>query len=553
MEIDREAILQTFFIESDEHLCAMEEALIALENRPEDEELLQTVFRVAHTLKGSASCLGLQSITRFTHVLEDLLERLRNRAIPVTSKLVTLLLQTVDALRQMVPEAMAGIEEMQPPHKALLRRLAKRLPAAVSKDQGSSHNSPAVELKESLRRKQEDIQASADHVKTLRVDIEKLDRMLTLTGEVAIARGRLRLMIERLGSRIGEEIIETHLETDRLFAELQELIMKVRMVPVGPTFRRYNRTVRDVATSHGKLARLHIEGDDVEVDTRVIEHLRDPLTHTIRNALDHGLEPPDVREAKGKDPCGCVSLRAAYDSGAIVIRVTDDGAGLNRERITQRAKSLGIVTEPERMTDQDVMRLVLEPGFSTAETVTDLSGRGFGMDVVRRNIEALRGSVEIENRDGEGTTITMRLPLTLAIIDGLGVGVGSETHLIPMETVIECLELPDEERDPARLSGVIDLRGQPLPYLRLRNFFAIGGAVPQREHVVVVQHAGSKAGLVVDTLHGESQAVIKPLGKLFRGLPSILGSTILGSGRVALILDVPEILRHAAERQMQMV
>lgn len=545
MNIDHEAILHTFLDESEEHLCQMEEALVALETRPEDEETLQTIFRVVHTLKGNASSLGFPRVATFAHALEDTLQRLRNRTLSITGGLITLLLRAVDGLRQMVPEAVAGEEEMQPAHEELLKLLAA--PSTARADE--AEKPAASERRErSWGRRKEDIPSWKDRGRTLRVDLEKLDRILNLTGEIAIARGRIRQMLEERVGRAGREVLEAHLEADRLHLELQELAMKARMVPVGPTFRQFVRTVRDMAAATGKSVRLLIEGGDVEVDTRVIEHLRDPLTHMVRNAVDHGIEPPQVRQAQGKDPCGRITLRAYHEANSIVVQVADDGTGLDRERIVERARSQGIVAEPEKLTDAEINRIVFEPGFSTAKAITDLSGRGVGMDVVRRNVEALRGSVAIDSRQSEGTTITIRLPLTLAIIEGFGVGVGDETYVIPLEAVLECVELPADAK-PQNGRGLISLRGQPLPYVRLRDLFALGGTCPLRENVVVVQHGSKQAGIAVDALYGASQAVIKPLTELFRELPGIAGSTILGTGRVALILDVPGLLREAVARQ----
>ncbi len=324
--------------------------------------------------------------------------------------------------------------------------------------------------------------------------------------------------------------------------------MKLRMVPVGPTFRRYRRTVRDLAESHGKVTRLVTEGEDVEGDATVIEHLRDPLTHLVRNALDHGIEPPETRSMAGKDPCGLVTLAARHEAGTIVIELSDDGAGIDRERLLERARDSGIAPEGGDLSEREIERLIFEPGFTTAERVSDLSGRGVGMDVVRRNIEALRGSVNVESRAGEGTSIIIRLPLTLAIIDGLTVGVADETFFIPLETVVKSVELPLDERRRPGGRGVLNLRGTTLPWVRLRRLFRLAGSPPARENVVVVERRrGRLAGLVVDALQGQSQAVIKPLAKLFRGLPGISGSTILGNGRVALILDVPGLLHLAEE------
>ena len=561
MDIDLEPVLQMFLAESAEGLSTMEQALVALESRPEDEEALGAIFRVAHTIKGNASSFGFQSLADFAHVLEDVLDQLRKRALPVTAPLVTLLLRSVDALRQMVPDAVSGAEGMQPEHQALRKQLvkARKTKAGVPRRTEKTEKTDPEEEEEAAegpgdrRRSQWRPKEDRERDLTLRVEIEKLDRMMNLTGEIAVARGRLKQLLADAQGQVGEGILEAHREADRLSMDLQELVMKVRMVPLGPVFRQCIRMVRDVAAAHGRQARLVIEGEDVEVDTTVVEHIRDPLTHMIRNALDHGIESPEIRMRQGKKPCGSVTLRAYRDAGSIVIQLADDGGGFVRERIVARALSLGTVADPEALTDQELHRLVLEPGFSTAEAVTDLSGRGIGLDVVRRNVERLRGSVGIESREGEGTTITLRLPLTLAIIAGFAVGVGGETYLVPLDAVVECLELPREECPHADGRGVLSLRGQALPYLRLRQIFGLDGAAPGREHVVVVRHDRGQVGLAVDVLYGESQTVIKPLGTLFQGLPGIAGSAILGSGRVALILDVPSLLGRVLAEEPALV
>src|SRR5262249_31405802 len=275
------------------------------------------------------------------------------------------------------------------------------------------------------------------------------------------------------------------------------------------------------------------------------ERLRDPLTHMLRNAIDHGVEPPELRAACGKSIEGTVTLRAAHEGGSIVIEVSDDGAGFNRSRIAARARATGLSAQPEQLPDAELLGFVFAPGFSTADTVTDLSGRGVGMDVVRHNIDALRGTIDIASVEGEGSTVTARLPLTLAIIDGFGVGVGAETYVIPLDAVLECLALPQDTHDGDAGNGVVNLRGEPLPFLRLRDPPGVPGERPAREHVVVVQHAGGRAGLAVDALYGERQAVIKSLGSTLDAVPGLSGSTILGDGRVALILDVPALLRGA--------
>jgi len=530
---DRDLLLQTFLTEAGEHLRTLEGALVALETRPDDAELLNEIFRVAHSLKGDALMVGFPRIAEFAHGLEDLLERLRDGALAVDADLTSLLLHAVDVLRALLAAAAAGQDTVP----ADLEATQAAIVAACA--------GPDAELSAPAEQAATTKIAVTAEAGTLRVDVAKLDRMLNLTGEIAIARGRVAQMMASLPAGVGQEILEAHRDADRLQLELQEQVMKARMVPVGPFFRQYARTVRDVARAHGKAVRLVIEGDEVEMDTRVVERLRDPLTHMIRNSIDHGIESPELRAAVGKAPEGCLTLRAAHEGGLIVIEVHDDGAGFNRPRIAERAKATGLAADPQQLPDAELLALVFAPGFSTAEKVTDLSGRGVGMDVVRRNIDGMRGTISIESVDGEGATITIRLPLTLAIIDGFGVGVGDETYVVPLDAVLECLALPSDSHRDGAGHGVINLRGEPLPYLRLRDRFNAAGAAPQREHVLVVQHAGGRAGIAVDELYGERQAVIKSLGAGLDGLSGLSGSTILGDGRVALILDVPALLREA--------
>lgn len=382
--------------------------------------------------------------------------------------------------------------------------------------------------------------------RTLRVDVETLDRILDLTGEIAVERGRLREALETGGGAASGAAVELHREADRLHAELQELVMKARMEPLGPTFRRFARTVRDLAASLGKSARLAIEGEDVDVDTKVVEHVRDPLTHLVRNALSHGIERPEERSARGKPPCGLVRLRAFRETGSIVIEVEDDGAGLLRERIAARAREQGLIGDAGVAAEADLQRLIFEPGFSTAAAVTELAGRGVGLDVVRRNVEALRGSVTVTSREGQGTTFTLRLPLSLSIIPGFAVRAAEETYIVPLEAVLECLELPPDGLRGPDGAGVLSLRGEPLSCRRLRAHFELEGPHATRELVVVIQHGSRRLGLVVDALLGETQTVLKPLGRLLRDLPGIAGSAILGNGRVAMVIDLPGLFREAA-------
>lgn len=553
MDVDREALIGVFLAEAEERLGQMEGGLVLLEDHPSDEELLQAIFRAAHTLKGNSATLGFGALTEFTHVLEDLLERVRSRTLPVTGDLVSLLLGSVDILRQLLSDAARGLDGMSSAQRSFLGRLSGALgnkSGNVAPTEGApAERAPEEGPEEGRAEKSVEIPGLNLLTRTLRVDLDRLDQMLDLVGEIAVSRGRLRLLLERRRNADLEEALEVHEEADRLDMDLQELVMKIRMIPVGPTFHHFARTVRDLARAQDKKARLVVAGEDVELDMTVIEKIRDPLTHMIRNAVDHGIEAPEVRVSAGKDPCGCIRLRAFHETGSIVIQIADDGSGLDRARLLERARSRGLVEPAEELSDVDVSRLIFEPGISTSDAVTELSGRGVGLDVVRRNVEALRGSVEVESEPGRGTTITLRLPLTLAIIDGFVVKASDESYVIPVEAVIECIDLPPEERGTG-LSGLINLRGCPLPYLRLRELFSLPGEAAPRENVVVVRNEASQAGFVVDSLLGGSQIVIKPLGRLFRGLPGVAGSAIVGDGRVALILDVPRLVRTALNREM---
>jgi two-component system chemotaxis sensor kinase CheA len=543
MDFDREKVIAAFLAESEEGLDRTEQYLIAAETDPGNPELLDEMFRVAHTLKGNASALDFPQLAGFAHVVEDLLEALRKHELAISRDVISLLLQAVDALRALVPAAAEGDDRLTPSHQELKKTLASHASresaaSAMTSQQVPSPTAVPGSFPMDTRNR------------TLRVDIEKLDRMLTLTGEIAIAQGRLRRTIEELKNDAGRKLLELHRETENLQKNLQEQVMGVRLVPVEPLFQQFARSVRDISQSHSKLARLEIVGGDVEVDTRVLEHLKDPLLHMIRNAVDHGIESPKVRRAAGKNPCGSLTLTALHKAGNIIIQLADDGAGFNRQRILAKARDLDLLADGEKITDSELFNLVFEAGFTTAETVTDLSGRGVGMDVVRRNIELLRGNIEIQSTEGKGSTITIRLPLTLAIIDGFSVIANNETYVIPLEMISECLELPQDQisRDAV---GVLSLRGEPLPYVRLREVFGTPKDRPARENVVVVHRDGGYAGIAVETLLGECQAIIKPLNRIFRDVAGISGSTILDNGRVALILDVSTLLREVVAQQAQ--
>lgn len=541
--LDRAELLQIFTAESEENLRDMEVSFVQLESAPQDEETLQAIFRAAHTIKGNAAGLGFPALAKFAHGVEDVLDGLRTGAMVLTTPLATILLQTVDALRQLVAAAVKGADELLPEHLELLEDLM--VEGGGGQNSGVAQSESKKERRGGQSRRRAD-QSGGMRAQTLRVEIEKLDRMLNLTGEIAVARERLAGLLEETDhAKQLEDILEAHRAADRLFMDLQEEVMKIRMVPLGPTFRQFVRTVRDVATAQGKLAYVELAGEDVDVDMNVIEHLRDPLTHIVRNAVDHGIEEPERRRELGKDQRGRLSLQAWHEGGSIVIKVQDDGAGLERSKVIERARAMGYTADFDKLNDHELFRLILEPGFSTASEVTEFSGRGVGMDVVRRNVEALRGVISIESRAGVGTTITIRLPLTLAIIRGFAVGVNEETYIMPLDAVIECIELPRDGSEEFASRGVINLRGQALPYVRLRDCFRLGGQPTERENVLVLRYHDQRVGLVVDRLFGENQTVIKPLSRTLGELPGVSGSAILGNGRVALILEVEGLLREA--------
>lgn len=547
MEIDKKLLLESFQTETGDGLEQMEECLLELEMHPDDAELVNTIFRVVHTFKGNARIFELHHAQEFAHVLEDLLDRVRMHDLSLSPEIVDLLLASIDVLREFTAGAIAGKDVLPPKSKKILHRMKRHLDANPPVKHQARQDFPEMPIDPAP----ESSSAAANlfsaprSARTLRVDVQKLDRLLDLTGEIAIARGRItRLLEDRAQVQFSiQDLAAAHSAADALQSELQELVMKVRMVPVGPLFRQYQRTVRDLARELGKTVELQIEGSDVEVDTSVVEHLRDPLLHMVRNAMDHGIELPDQRRTAGKPPAGTIILRASHRSGNISVEVEDDGAGLDRKKIVGAAEKRGLTVDPGR-SDHEVYQWVFESGLSTNRLVSNLSGRGVGMDVVRRNVQALRGSASVSSTPGMGTTVQLRFPLTLAIIDGFTVGVGEESYVISVDQVLECVDLPVQARDSEYGDGVIELRGEPVPYLHLRDHFQLPGTRASRQNVVIVQHGAKRAGLAVDALYGSTQTVIKPLPHLFRNVSGVSGSAILGNGRVALILDVPALLRN---------
>lgn len=405
-------------------------------------------------------------------------------------------------------------------------------------------------IDEALKKQEKTRQKIAQESRYIRVDSEKLGQLINLVGELVISSAAMRLLVERHGLSDVEEVVSG---VEHLVEEIRDNALQLRMVQIGETFSRFRRVVRDVSKELGKDIELTITGGETELDKTVVEKINDPLTHLVRNALDHGIELPENREATGKPRTGTVHLNAFHDSGHIVIEIADDGAGLDPQKIRAKAESLGLARPDQILSRQEIFRLIFEAGLSTKQQASSLSGRGVGMDVVKRNIEALRGTVELDSEEGLGTRVTIHLPLTLAIIDGFMVGATGERYVIPLSMVEECVEMDQREWQLDENKHYVNLRGEVMPYLRLSEFFHTPGAEDNRQlrqSLVVVRFGRTKAGFVVDELYGELQTVIKPLGQVFENLHGISGATVLGSGEIALILDVQGLI-HMANAQAQ--
>ena len=387
-----------------------------------------------------------------------------------------------------------------------------------------------------------------DNAASLRVPAARLDQLVDLVGEMVTVQARLSAIAAR--SADGE-VLEVSEEIERLTSALRENSMTLRMVPIRATFERFRRLVHDLARDLGKNVELTIEGAETELDKTVIDQLGDPLMHLIRNSMDHGIESPERRAAEGKRPMARIHLSARHSGASVLIGVSDDGAGIDAAAVRARAIERGLTPADAQLSDAEIFSFIFQPGFSTAQQVTDLSGRGVGMDVVRQRVESLRGSIDVASQRGTGTTVTLRLPLTLAIIDGLLVTVGDAFFVLPLASTLECIELTREESEQATGKHVANVRGEIVPYIRLRQYFHVKTAAPEREQIMVVECEDGRCGLVVDQVLGDCQTVIRNLGRLYRHVQVVSGATILGNGVVALILDPQRLVQDAIRAKMQ--
>ncbi len=406
----------------------------------------------------------------------------------------------------------------------------------------------ALAEQQHLKKVQEKKQA-ADCASSIRVASDKLDKLVDLVGELVT----LQSLLSQTATKFKKTKIPAIAEAvERLTAELRDTTMGIRMMPIGTTFSKFKRLVRDLSKELGKEIELTTEGAETELDKTVIEKLNDPLVHILRNSIDHAIEQPDDRVAHGKPRTGTVRLTAAHSGAHVLVQVQDDGKGLDADVIRAKAVEKGIISHDAKLTEKEIFSLILAPGFSTADKITSVSGRGVGMDVVKRAIESLRGSIEISSTKGVGTTITLKLPLTLAIIDGLMVKIGAESFILPLPLVEECVELTKKDRQEANGRDLAHVRGKVVPYISLREQFMIEGDRPPIEQIVIVSVDGNRTGFVVDRVIGEHQTVIKNLGTVYKDIEGISGATILGDGTVALILDVPKLIQQTEQEEANM-
>lgn len=563
-DVDR-SLLVDFISESRELLEQAEAGLLGLEIDPDDAEAVNTIFRAFHTIKGTSAFLALHAITEFAHHAETVLSRVRDREIRCIGGYADLALRSCDLLRSLLDATQGSLEgartRLPEGYAALLRVVRNPEAAGISEAGGQAPRTEDAARDDDGRG--DDGQPSRDGASagagrrvggdrggseaTLRVRTERLDRLIEMVGELVIAESMISQdPVVKQGGHLELNRKVSHAE--KIVRELQDLSMAMRMVPLKAPFQKVARLVRDLGIKSGKRVEFVAEGEDTEIDRNMVDFLGDPLVHMVRNSVDHGIEPPELRRLAGKPEHGTVRLSAYHASGNVVVELRDDGRGLDREKIVRKAVQQGLIATGDGMTDQEVFDLIFAPGFSTAEKITDVSGRGVGMDVVRRNIEALRGRIDIQSVAGQGTTFLVRLPLTLAITDGMLVRVGAERYIVP--TINIHLSFRPARSALSTVAGrgeMVMLRDEVMPLVRLHRVFGVRGAAedPTQALLMVVGDGNQRTALLVDELLGQQQVVAKTLGNGIGRVGAISGGAILGDGRVGLILDVNELLTLA--------
>jgi two-component system chemotaxis sensor kinase CheA len=552
--MDDQDVIREFLIESNENLARLDQEMVQLEKRPQDPQLLASIFRTIHTIKGTCGFLGFATLGAVTHLAENILSQLRDGKRQLTPELVTLILEAVDVVKTVL----VAIETTGDEGPGAYEPLRKRLEAACSQTNAQTANAaPAAEPSATLSEADEKADAPKGPAiadSTIRVDVVLLDKLMNLVGELVLARNQV---LQFTAHQEDSTLNATSQRLNLITTELQEGVMKTRMQPIGVVWNKLPRVVRDMATSFGKQIQLEMEGADTELDKTIIEAIKDPLTHIVRNCCDHGIEGPEVRVRSGKPAQGKLTLRAFHEGGQVNIEIADDGAGIDVQVLKTKAVQKGLIRieQAERMSDREALALIFLPGFSTAAVVTSVSGRGVGMDVVKTNIEKIGGVVELVSRLGEGTTLKLKIPLTLAIIPGLVVtlnerrssprklqGIG-ERYVIPQVSLLELIRLEGDsgKRQIERIDNTpfYRRRGTLLPLVYLADVLHLGSTSESNVvNIVVLQAEERQFGLVVDGISDTQEIVVKPLGKQLKGLKCYAGATIMGDGRVALILDV---------------
>jgi two-component system, chemotaxis family, sensor kinase CheA len=549
-------LLQDFIMESREHLAAIETQVLALERDVRDSEALHAAFRGFHTIKGLAGFLELWEVQKLAHAVEAVLDRARNGQLIVSPAAIDVILQSADYVRRWLAHIECGLQQ-RPSNApaadlALLARIEK-----VAAGEAPVEDAPRVARTEKVAADEahvEDAPAgpaqpaapARSEAMTIKVNTAKLDYLVDMAGEMVIAESLVRHDSDL--AQLKSPLLQRKLaHLTRITAELQRTAMSMRLVPIGPLFRRMARLVRDLARQFGKQVELETEGEEIDLDRTIVEELADPLMHMVRNAVDHGIETPAERAAAGKTPLAKLALRAQHRAGQVVIEIADDGRGLNRSAIEKKAIERGLIHSGDGLSDGEIHNLIFEPGFSTAAQVTNVSGRGVGMDVVRRHIEKLRGRIEIRSAPGRGAVFLLKLPLTLAIIDGLVVAVGQERYIVPLFAVREMIRpKPDTVWTVQQRGEMALVRGTLLPVLRLYRAFGVRprSEDPLESVLVVAEAEGQRFCVLVDALIGKQEVVIKSLGEMFRNVHGIAGGAILGDGRVGLILDLERLYKE---------
>lgn len=588
-------LMKEFIVECLDHITNAEGSLLELESNSEDVDQISVIFRAFHTIKGTSGFLNLDRIQKCAHLAENLLDRARDGEIKITGGYADLALRSCDALRNMI-EGLQGLApgETLPIPEDLMDLLEilsdpeaagynegdldepvmrtgdilvaegkvsrEKIEEAEKSKGGKKLGEKLVESKtikpqdvaNAIRKQQAQKQRATSNMadSSVRVSTGRLDSLINMVGELVIAQS---MVAQDPGVTAGQSprLQRNVSHAGKIIRELQDLTMSLRMVPLKGVFQKMNRLVRDLARKSGKKVQFVTEGEETEIDRNMVESLNDPLVHMIRNSVDHGVESPDVRQAQGKEPTGTVTLRAYHAAGNVVIELQDDGKGLAKDKIVAKAQERGIVDGTKELSDQEAFMLIFQAGFSTAEKITDVSGRGVGMDVVKRNIESLRGRIEVASKQGEGSTFSIRLPLTMAIADAMILRVGEETYLLPTVSIEQSFR--PESGSISTVSGqgeMVMLRGELLPLFRLHELFNVSQAETEAYNalLIVIEGDGHRCALMVDELLGQQQVVIKSLGRGMAKVPGVSGGAILGDGRVGLILDATGLLQLAEGR-----